>query len=120
MKPEKMKAEAPHPDDDWGVWLNIEIEGGSYSSINPGHADEPIALGALDAGEKEVDPACTPVPHMPATPVDLEGLTDIELIIHYEKTAPDDPQGDRISDEMEVRGLDYPGILFRRDSPDCA
>jgi hypothetical protein len=73
-----------------------------------GRPDQPADNAAPEAAGEEADPACTPVPHAPADPQDLATLSDIQLIILYETTAPDDAQVDRIANEMESRGLDYP------------
>lgn len=38
---------------------------------------------------------------------DLSKLTDLELIRLYESKQPDDPDVDRIANEMEARGVDF-------------
>lgn len=106
MKDDKMKAEVTGPDEDCDVWLNLERPG-RVKSINLGHPDQPIAHAALSAAGKEADVSCTPALSDEGEAADLASLTDGELIMHYETTAPDDPQVDRIANEMQERGLDY-------------
>jgi hypothetical protein len=109
---EKLNAEVTGPDDDCDVWLNLDRPG-HQRSINLGHPDQPIAHAALEAAGKDADVACTPADGGEGEAVDLASLTDVELIMYYETTAPDDPHADRIANEMEARGLDYPEVPDR-------
>ncbi len=110
----KMTAEVSGPDDDCDVWLDLMRENGRSSSINLGHPDQPIAHAAMEAAGKDADVSCTPAEPAEGEPADLASLTDIELIVHFETARPDDPQADRIANEMEARGLDYPEVPFSR------
>ncbi|WP_296625921.1 hypothetical protein [Rhizorhabdus sp.] len=38
---------------------------------------------------------------------DLNQLTDAELVKLYESKQPDDPDVDRVANEMEARGIDF-------------
>ncbi len=42
---------------------------------------------------------------MPA-PADLSTLTDLELVAAYNALEVDDPEVDRLANEMEARGID--------------
>jgi hypothetical protein len=96
------------PDDDCEVSEVCDRPGG-VRGTNLGRSDEPRARAALKAAGKEADTACTPAERDEAQTVDLASLSDLDLVMHYETTAPDDPQADRIANEMQARGLDYPG-----------
>lgn len=95
------------PDADCQGWKLCEDRQGHSHGDNLGTPDQPEARDALRAARKDPDAPCTPAEHEPITQ-DLTTLDDDTLIMFYDSTAPDDPDLDRIANEMEARGLDYP------------
>jgi len=105
MERHDMKAEVSGPDDDCDVWLNLSRKAHS-TSINLGNPDQPIAHVALEAAGKDADAECHVENQPKRSHEDLTALSNDQLIMRYDSTAPDDPEVDRIANEMQSRGID--------------